>query len=165
VMARIRKVICHCDTPAWVPSVPPAFETAAAGSLKADEWRTMATIYLPIALVSMWGEETSHPTLSKASFLRDVLDHTMDLVSAVSLACRRIMTESRMSAYLACITSWVAKFPSLHPTITPRPNWHMAIHIYDFLHLFGPVRSWWAFLFERLIGQLQRLPRNNKFGK
>ena len=43
-------------------------------------------------------------------------------------------------------------------------NFHMAIHVYDFLCLFEPVWSWWSFLFECLVGQLQHLPHNHKFG-
>ncbi|KAF8578159.1 hypothetical protein K439DRAFT_1362876, partial [Ramaria rubella] len=42
---------------------------------------------------------------------------------------------------------------------------HMALHIYDFLALFGPVRSWWCFPFECLIGMLQQLPHNHKFSE
>ena len=41
----------------------------------------------------------------------------------------------------------------------------MACHIYDYLKLFGPVQSWWCFPFECLIGHLQRLPLNDKFGE
>lgn len=164
VMDRIREVIRDTDVPSWVSSVPKNFGYAAAGSLKADEWRTMTIIYLPIALVSMWGEGTAHPTLEVASSLREVLDHTMDLVSAMSLVGMRTMSERRMSSYLRYITSWVEKLPKLHPTLNGRVNNHMAIHIYDFLRLFGPVRSWWCFPFERLVGQLQRLPTNHRFG-
>jgi hypothetical protein len=40
----------------------------------------------------------------------------------------------------------------------------MALHVWDYLQLFGPVRSWWCFPYERLIGQLQRLPSNHIFG-
>lgn len=163
-MNRIRDVIRDTDTPSWLSSVPYNFGHAAAGSLKADEWRTMAIVYLPIALVSMWGEGTTHATPAIASSFREGLDHTMDLVSAMSLVGMRTMTERRMSAYRRYITSWVRRLPELHPGIKGRVNNHMAIHIYDFLQLFGPVRSWWCFPFERLVGQLQRIPTNHKFG-
>jgi hypothetical protein len=171
-MKRIRQIIADMDTPSWLPSVPHNFDEAAAGSLKADEWRTMATVYLPVALVSLWGLEDSNPESSnsgatqpcESSQFHDVLDHTMKLVSAISLACMRTMTTSRMKAYKSCITAWVRNLRKIHPSINHSVNEHMAIHIYDFLYLFGPVRSWWCFPFERLIGQLQRLPHNHKFG-
>lgn len=152
------------DTPSWLRSVPYNFGSAAAGSLKADEWRTMATVYLPIALISLWGKGTVHPSPSIAFSFCQTLDHTMALVCAVSLACMRTMTESRMTAYRNYITTWVANMKDIHPKARRTTNAHMAIHIYDFLRLFGPVRSWWCFPFERLIGQLQRLPSNHRFG-
>jgi len=163
-MARIREVIRDTDTPSWLSSVPRNFGDASAGNLKADEWRTMSTVYLPISLVSLWGEGTSHRSPSVAASLREVLDHTMALVSAVSLACARTMTSNRMLAYQNYITHWVGQLPLIHSNSRKRTNFHMAIHVYDFLRLFGPVRSWWSFPFERLVGQLQRLPHNHKFG-
>jgi hypothetical protein len=164
-MKKIRQVIAEMDTPSWLSSVPHNFGDPAAGSLKADEWRTMATVYLPVALISLWGDNANSGLPSSGSQFRDVLDHTMNLVSAISLACMRTMTTSRMKAYKSCITAWVKDLRKLHPSINHRVNGHMAIHIYDFLCLFGPVRSWWCFPFERLIGQLQRLPHNHQFGK
>lgn len=161
VMKRIKQVIKEMVTPAWLPSVPRNFGDAAAGTPKADEWRTMTTVYFPIALISIWGEGSLY---CSPSFQR-ILDHTMALVSAVSLACMRTMTETRMSAYRENLATWVRDLKVLHPESNHRVNGHMAFHIYDFLRLFGPVHSWWCFPFERLIGQLQRLPHNHMHGK
>jgi hypothetical protein len=49
--------------PAWVSSVRRSFGAKNAGTLKADKWRTMATTYLPIALVLSWGEGSLHTNL------------------------------------------------------------------------------------------------------
>jgi hypothetical protein len=163
-MARIREVVRDTDTPSWLESVPHNFGDASAGNIKADEWRTMCTVYFPISLVSLWGEGTTHHSPAVANSLRQVLDHTMTLVSAVSLACGRTMTKTRMMAYRDNITQWVGQLPTIHPNSRKRTNFHMAIHVYDFLCLFGPVRSWWSFPFERLVGQLQRLPHDHLFG-
>ncbi|PPQ89924.1 hypothetical protein CVT25_009725 [Psilocybe cyanescens] len=165
VMDRIRAVVKETSTPSWLPSVPYNFGDAAAGTLKADEWRTMATVYLPIALISVWSTGTSHPLPSASAATKKVLDHTMALVSAVSLACRRTMTQFRMDAYRDHLTFWYSNLCQLHPESSYRVNAHMAFHVYDFLRLFGPVRSWWCFPFERLIGILQRLPHNHKHGQ
>lgn len=165
VLVRIQNVIRDMDTPSWLRSVPLNFGSAAAGSLKADEWRTMATVYLPVALVSLWGEGTIHESHRIASSRRQCLDHSMDLVSAVTLACMNTMTEQRMIAYRDHIVSWGKGISKVHPQAGHTVNAHMAVHIYDYLRLFGPVRSWWVFPFERLIGQLQRIPSNHKFGR
>lgn len=112
----------------------------------------------------MWGDGSSHPTLEIAGRFKRVLDHTMVLVLAVSLACMRTMTPSRSAAFLQHMTQFIRDLPEIHPDMDPRPNMHMAMHIPHFLQLFGPVRSWWCFLFERLIGQIQRLLSNHQLG-
>lgn len=165
VLKTVREVIRCTDTPSWLPSVPYNFGHVSAGHLKADEWRTLSTVYFPISLVSVWGEGSAHSTPELASSLRRILDHTMALVSAVSIACLRVTTPNRTLAYQTYIQQWYRDLESIHgPVIGKRVNGHMAIHISQFLHLFGPVRSWWTFPFERLIGQIQRIPHNHMFG-
>lgn len=162
VMKHIQDVIANSATPSWLNSVPYNFGDAVAGPLKADEWRTMTTVYIPLALISLWGDDgTSRPATAKFGH---ILDHTMALVSAVSIACLRTMTEAHMSTYHRCMAMWVSGLQKIYPGRNNRMNGHMALHIYDFLRLFRPVHSWWCFPFERLIGQLRRLPTNHMFG-
>lgn len=158
-LQRIREVIRDMTVPLWLPSVPRNFGEASAGTIKADEWRSLITVYLPIALLSLWGADS--PLDPK---LAAVLDHTMDLVSAVYISCARTMTMERATAYRSYIASYVGRMKQVHPRYNLRPNHHAAFHIYDYLILFGPVHSWWTFPFERLIGVLQRLPSNHKSG-
>ncbi|KAG2745383.1 hypothetical protein P692DRAFT_20743929, partial [Suillus brevipes Sb2] len=165
VMERILDVIRATDAPSSLRSVPYNFGEARAGTLKADEWRTLTTVYLPIALVSLWGEGSQHRTSEVAANRRAVLDHTMSLVSAVHIACLRFMTVARAQAYRRYIVAWIRDLQVLHPHAPHRTNGHMALHVWEYLQLFGPVRSWWCFPYERLIGQLQRLPINHIFGK
>jgi hypothetical protein len=54
-MKHIQDVIANTATPSWLNLVPYNFSDAAAGPLKADEWRTMTTVYIPLALISLWG--------------------------------------------------------------------------------------------------------------
>jgi hypothetical protein len=164
VLERIRNVIRETTTPTWLGSVPKNFGEASAGTIKADEWRSLITIYLPIALVSLWGAGTSHSSDELAVCLRIMLDHTMELVCAVYLACARTMSARRAQAYRSHIAAYVGKLQEIHPTFSLRPNHHASFHIYDYLLLFGPAHSWWCFPFERLIGIIQRIPINHKFG-
>jgi len=94
-MRRIKDIIRDITTPSWLESVPNNYGDAATGTLKADEWRNLSTIFIPLALISMWGEGTSHPSPQDAVMLRQILDHTMLVVSAISLVCMRTMTQTR----------------------------------------------------------------------
>ncbi|KJA13544.1 hypothetical protein HYPSUDRAFT_103081, partial [Hypholoma sublateritium FD-334 SS-4] len=53
VLKMVRDVIRDTDTPSWLPSVPYNFGNASAGHIKADEWRTLSTVYFPISLVAI----------------------------------------------------------------------------------------------------------------
>ena len=163
-MARIKEVIANTTTPSWVNSVPKNYGDASAGVMKADEWRSLSTIYLPLALISMWGVGTTHMSPTNSIRFRHILDHTMLLVSAISLACKHTMSQARSSAYLTCLAQYLKELVDIHPDASHLPNHHMAMHLPHFFHLFGPVRSWWCFPFERLIGQIQRLLSNHKLG-
>lgn len=165
VLIRVQDVIQEMTVPTWFGSVPSNFGSASAGTIKADEWRSLITVYIPIALISLWGADTSHPSDEVGTLLRTVLDHTMELVCAVYLVCARTATADRAHAYRSHIARYVANLTKIHPTFALRPNHHAAFHIYDYLLLFGPAHSWWCFPFERLIGILQRLPVNHKSGE
>ncbi|KAF9066185.1 hypothetical protein BDP27DRAFT_1154736, partial [Rhodocollybia butyracea] len=47
----IQRVIRDTICPAWVNSVPKNFGEKSAGSVKAGEWQTLSSLYLPIALI------------------------------------------------------------------------------------------------------------------
>ncbi|KAH9910515.1 uncharacterized protein BXZ73DRAFT_58155, partial [Epithele typhae] len=172
-LQHIQEVIRDTITPFWVSSVPLNYGEASAGTLKADEWRVLATIYFPLALVSLWGRmPTKHDgaidTLSASvpPSPHEALDTTMKLVSAVYLLCKRTTSHSCAEKYCHYVAQWLCGIQKLYPSkYSHRTNNHVAFHIYDFLRLFGPVYLWWCFPFERLIGRLQRIPHNDKIGK
>ncbi|KAF9017481.1 hypothetical protein BDZ89DRAFT_961096, partial [Hymenopellis radicata] len=158
--------IRETTTPAWIHSVPHNYGDASAGTIKADEWRLLSTLYLPIALVTLWGDHNGRgPT--KDSKLLSVLNHAMALFQAVSIICRITIDRERAEAFRDLLKEWVDGLHTVHPHTKshhPRPNIHIAFHIFDFLLFFGPVHSWWTFPFERLIGTLQKINTNNHPG-
>ena len=69
------------DTPSWIHSVLLNYSEASAGIIKAGEWRILSTVHIPIALVTLWGDE-EFP--DQPHFLR-LLDHSMALFEAVTI--------------------------------------------------------------------------------
>ncbi|KIY60858.1 hypothetical protein CYLTODRAFT_384900, partial [Cylindrobasidium torrendii FP15055 ss-10] len=150
-------------TPSWVNSVPKNYGHAAAGTIKADEWRLLSTVYLPIALITLWGDDEGSQPDANSPLLR-VLDHSMCLFLAVTIACFSTASHERAEMYRNLLKHWLDDLYNLFPharTRKEKPNFHVAFHIYEFLLLFGPVMSWWTFPFERLIGALQKIPNNS----
>ena len=167
-IAYIQKVIRNTVTPSWIDSVPHNYGEASAGSIKAAEWHILATVYLPIALVTLWGDSNANGSLPvKTDYHFRALNHTMALFQAVNLVCRSAMNKERSSKYLAFMKIWICGLRKIYPhtqTHKPRPNVHAALHVSDFLSLYGPVMSWWCFPFERLIGILQKVKSNDLVG-
>jgi hypothetical protein len=169
-LSHVQNVIRKTITPSWVNSVPKDFGESRAGSIKADEWRTLSSIFLPIALITLWGDVDgcAPPNNdSETGVLVKTLDHTMSLFQATIIACRHTMSPSRALTYRQLISTWVKDLRTLFPHTREgkvRPNIHAAGHIYDFLLLFGPVTSWWCFPFERMIGSLQKVNTNDHIG-
>jgi hypothetical protein len=163
-MTFIQEVIAKTATPSWLGSVPRNYGTCGAGSIKADEWRLLATVYLPIALILLWGDNIPGP---EAAHFSRLLQHSMALFQATIIVCRYSTNGDRAATYRALMKEWLDGLKQNFPHTRfhhHRPNCHVAFHIYDFLLLFGPVMSWWCFPFERLIGVLQKINTNNRIG-
>ncbi|KAF8234625.1 hypothetical protein L208DRAFT_1260959 [Tricholoma matsutake] len=74
----IQHVIKETTTPSWINSVPISYGEVNAGMIKADKWHILSTIYLPIALVTLWGDENGSMPTKGLHFL-NILDHMMAL--------------------------------------------------------------------------------------
>jgi hypothetical protein len=158
MLEQLHEVIRTAVTPSWVGSIPANFGAAAAGTPKADEWRNIFTIYLPLALIVM--------TIRRdVPGLMDAVNNTMDLVCALLAGYKQWTSDPLANGYLSSICHYIDGLNRLHPNVQLHSIHHMAFHIYNFLCLFGPVHSWWCFPFERLIGKLQRTTHNHWFGK
>jgi hypothetical protein len=162
MLRHVRGVIDKTDVPSWIPSMPRDWGSAAMGTPKADEWRMMATIYFPIAVLSKWGGGVG--TTREERGRRQLLDLTMCLVQATWLACGRSTDGARQSSYLTYLCTYLHNLQSTVSDSRFLPNHHFAIHIYDFLSLWGPVQSWWCFPFERTNGMLQRIDTSHVYG-
>ncbi|PPR03093.1 hypothetical protein CVT26_004612 [Gymnopilus dilepis] len=165
-MDEIRSDLKKIMTPSWVTSVPVNLGSAAHGKLKADQWRTLGTIHLPLALTRLWSNDWSqHSQDSREGQCHLILLVTAALVSAVILGTSRTITADNAVAYRDYMLTYLEGIKLLFPDYNMRPNHHMAVHIHDYLLLFGPVHSWWTFPFERMIGAVQRMPHNSKIGE
>ena len=163
-LQHIKNVIADTTVPSWVGSVLQNFGDAAAGTLKADEWRTLGTIYLPLALISIWGQGTPHKSDYEGFQASQVLNHTMLLVSAVNIASKHSVSKSRSFDYLDQMSQYLSGLQVMHPDATFHPYHHLALHLPHFFQLFGPSRCFWTYPFERVIGQIQRLLSNHQIG-
>jgi hypothetical protein len=150
-------------TPSWLTSVPTNLGSPNHGKLKADQWRVLGSTFLPVSLVCLWSAvEVGNPRSERCS---KILQVTMSLLSAVSIASSRVMSIAAADLYTQHMQSYLGGLKSLFPTYSFRPNHHMALHLREYLVFYGPVHAWWTFPFERMIGMLQRITTNYKPGE
>ena len=152
-MDQIRSDIVNMITPSWLTSVPTNLGLPNHGKLKADQWRVLRNTFLPVSLVRLWSiVEVGNPRSERCS---EILQVTMSLLSAVSIASSRVMSVAAADLYTQHIQSYLSGLKNLFPDYSFRPNHHMALHLREYLVFYGPVHAWWTFSFERMIGMLQ----------
>jgi len=142
--------------------VPATVATAPKAKLKSDEWRTWGCLYLPVSFIRLWLKVD--PVNEKESRRRDLMHLTMLLVSAIVIASSRVTSEENAREYLAYMLGYRQALEKLFPNYLCQSIHHMAMHIPEYLLMYGPVHGWWAYPFERMIGMLQRIAVNSKEG-
>ncbi len=150
--------------PSWLTSVPAQLGSASHGKLKADQWRVLGTTFLPLSLIHLWQASDAENNDERATRCARILDVTLSLLSAVAIALSHTTTHSHTDVMQQHLLDYLQGLKELFPDYKFRPNHHMALHLPEYIKLFGPVHSWWAFPFERVIGMLQRISTNYKPG-
>ena len=149
-MDKIHSDIVNMLQPSWLTSLLSEFGLAGYGELKADQWRILGTTFLPVSSVCLWSiVEAVDPHSERCC---QILDITMSLLSAVAIACSQVMPLNHACLYLTNMYSYLNSLKILFPNYSLYLNHHIALHLPDYLLLYGPVHSWWTFPFEQLIG-------------
>ncbi|KAI8447104.1 hypothetical protein BY996DRAFT_8441656 [Phakopsora pachyrhizi] len=156
MLSYINKHLPRIKVPSWVKQPLPSLGKASHGQLKADEWRNLFTIQLPLILPVYWLEKDSE----KCSLFRNFAH----LVSLVKCALKQSTSIDIIKEYRHHIHSYLSSSLQLFPHSNLAPNHHMTIHLADCIKDFGPVRAWWSFSMERLMGEAIKASNNNQLG-
>ncbi|KAI0315724.1 hypothetical protein OF83DRAFT_1043722, partial [Amylostereum chailletii] len=146
--------------PSWMTRGPPKIGAPGQGRVGADEWCTVGLVMLPIVLIRAWGAFPQGTTEHR------LLENFMALVVAVQWASHHVMTEQIRAVVLENYHNYCKTLVQIYGESVLTPNHHFTFHlVVDILKLFGPVRSWWSFPFERYNGIIQRFNTNGRFGQ
>jgi hypothetical protein len=153
VLCHVNSILPRIHTPTWIKRPIPVLGKASFGKLKADEWRSLLTIQLPLILIPMWSGRDHVKTSLRKNFVH--------LVSVINLGLKRSITSNHIKRYRDHIRKYLEGSVLLFQHCKLAPNHHMAVHLADCLERFGPVRAWWSFPFERLMGKILKASHNN----
>lgn len=164
-MEELWKDVKKTITPSWLTTVPYNLGDHT-GKLKADQWRTAATVYYPITLTRLWSKHTnaSQPPQTRKRHA-ELLSLTLSLVSAINIATSRETSQWHANEYLHHMTAYYRGLKDIFPEYVCHPNHHQSMHLAEYLLLYGPVHGWWTFPMERVIEKLQRISTNYREGE
>ncbi|KAF5328352.1 hypothetical protein D9619_013346 [Psilocybe cf. subviscida] len=94
----IRADIVQMCTPSWLASVPCDLGEARHGKLKADQWRVLGTVYLPVSLMRLW-EEPDTDDNEEALMRKKMLEATIALISAIRIATSQTASRSKAALF------------------------------------------------------------------
>ena len=162
-LKRIQQAVREIVVPAWITRPPENVGLPKAGTLKAETWRTLFQIYIPLALLSLWMKH-SPISAENADSMGSVLETSMYLTCASTTMMKRHLTSSDQVAFKEYLRQHVLGLKKNFPDSIV-PSHHLVFHIADGMDLFGTVHNASCFAGERLIGRLQRIPTNHIIGK
>jgi len=151
--------------PSWHTLPPSNLGEAKHGKLKADQWRSCMEFDMPAAVAQIWvhGSRSSEDD-EQIQRQKKLVQATILLATAIRWATSYRTSELHAAQYMRCMVAYLNILKELYPKLAWRPKHHAALHIGPFLLLFGPMHGWWMFVFERIIGLLQKINTNYKLG-
>jgi hypothetical protein len=164
-LKRMHGFLSQTTRPSWHTPPPSNLGEASHGKLKADQWQSCIEFDVPAAVAEIWTHDNRSEENERVQRQKKLVEATMLLATAIRWATSYRTSEHHAAQYMKCTTAYLNILKELYPKLAWRPNHHAALHIGPFLLLFGPMHGWWMFVFERMIGLLQKTSTNYKIGK
>ncbi|KAE9402123.1 hypothetical protein BT96DRAFT_937420 [Gymnopus androsaceus JB14] len=114
--------------------MPMNYGEAKAGSIKAGKWQILSSLFLPVALITLWGDNDGCAPPndeSESGLLLKALDHTMALFQANIIACQFTMTSACTESFWDYVDFWVKHLQTLFSHTqegVAHPNIHAVGH-------------------------------------
>ncbi|KAF8801722.1 hypothetical protein BYT27DRAFT_7114366 [Phlegmacium glaucopus] len=112
-MTELRSDIEHMYTPSWLTSVPTNLGEPSHGKLKADQWHTLGTTYLPVSLICLWDWLKDNDQRSRQC--QKLLAVTLSLISAVVIASSWTTSQEKADLYLHHMQAYLNGLHELFP--------------------------------------------------
>jgi hypothetical protein len=152
-LSRIHACISDAIIPSWVERPPRNLGEKSHGKLKADQWFTLFSIFLPVILPEIW-------QIPSNNHRRNLLDNFYHLVTCTNIVCAYSVTSESADAYLDHYIKYRQSSHTLFKT-GERPNHHYAMHNSDLMKFWGPLMPLSEFAGERHNGNLQKIETNS----
>lgn len=165
-LSRLQKFIGQIQRPSWHTPTPSNLGEASHGKLKADQWRSASEFDVTAAIAHVWASDPpGTDDEERVQRQKLLVKSTVLLAAAIQWATSYRTSGMHAALYLDSLVAYYEVLKTLYPKMSWRPNHHAALHIGPQLLQFGPMHGWWMFVFERVIGLLQKTNTNFKVGE
>jgi hypothetical protein len=157
-LLKIHACISGTVVPTWIDRPPSNLGEKSHGKLKADQWLTLFTIFLPLILPEIWlASRTTHNAA--------LLDNFHDLVTCTNIVCSYSASNPSSDDYLYHYIQYRGSSKKLFPGVSTRPNHHYAMHNRDLMKFWGLLPMISEFPYEQHNGTLQKIKTNSHICK
>jgi hypothetical protein len=160
---QLRAMLANVVRPRWHDPPPRDLGSAAHGKLKAAQLRSLSEFDLLVGMVELWANTSEQVDQATFEDRMSRLRCTMHLFTALRFATSESTSPWHAQNYRIYLQHYLQFL--VQGGWQYRPNHHAALHVSELLTQFGPIRGWWMFPFERVIGRLQRANTNSIMGK
>lgn len=152
-LSKIYECITNAVVPTWITRLPQNLGEKSHGKLKADQWYTLFTIFLPMVLPELWLASGKHHDSA-------LLDNFHDLVMCTNIIGSYTTSNAAADNYLHHYIRYRQTSKILFPIVATRPNHHFAMHNAELMKFWGPLPMLSEFPFEQHNGTLQKINTN-----
>ena len=141
--------------PSWLERPPTNLGEKTHGKLKADTWRVLFTVFLPLILPELWHDASTPEGRSNM-----LLKNFHFLVYCTNIVCSYTVTSDMPELFTQNYHAYLITSKPLFSHAKPRPNHHYAMHNAEQLRFWGPLPQVSEFFDERQNGLLQGIKTN-----
>lgn len=151
----IRTCFLEAQAPAAIERPPANFGEPSHGRLKAIQWLTTFTNFLPLVVPEIWTDDSDAGST-------ELLQNFYHLVSSTNIISSYSYTMQDPDRYLAHYLSYRQSCQRLFSHSRSVPNHHYAMHNAEIMRFWGPLPLLSEFPYEQKNGVLQKINTNRR---
>ncbi|MBW0540492.1 hypothetical protein O181_080207, partial [Austropuccinia psidii MF-1] len=160
-LTKISILLKEVALPSGITRVPPRIGTFKGGKIKASEWQSLFSIYLPLVFLDVFIEDVEQYE-SNSPINQLLLKNICALITCTNILISKSITEADANLFLQRYKSYCQTSHELFLCCKMNPNHHYALHVKSQLLWWGPLNAISENLGEQLNGFLQALQHNGK---
>ncbi|MBW0591405.1 hypothetical protein O181_131120 [Austropuccinia psidii MF-1] len=161
----IKRAISDVKVPAGITKVPFAIGELKTGKLKASEWPSLFSLYLPLAIMDIPSVTFYGLGQNEGSKAKLLLDNLSSLTICTNILASRCVNEINCNEFIKEYKNYCQTSQKLFMDITIVPNHHYALHLADQMKWWDPLLAISEFPGERINRWLQKVSNNGLIGK